>query len=311
MKLRFPGVAVVLLAVLLVASAAQAAGVPVTVDATSIRAIQTYTMGRNATDQVYLLVTGSATGKPIDQRIPSGDQTLTAGPKEPAINPDKPITLWKGDLDTSQYLLLTVTLMQGKGADQARNKQFLSEIQSADKSVPEFGQPTLASADDLKKLAEGIVKAQQGVIKNIKKIYSREMKTDHYGEQFTLIVWNHNGKLEKRLDPVGLTFGQHYGNDEKIYTKLKNTRNNVLVKDAQGQWGEQQMEPLNDDQTAVRVKGLETEWVKQPTGNPIRHVTDYLVEIKVLGPENKPLGWSTEDEVTGIDPIHTYWHYAD
>ena len=85
----------------------------------------------------------------------------------------------------------------------------------------------------------------------------------------------------------------------------------MLVKDDQGQWGEQQMEPLNDDQTAIRVKGLETEWVKQSTGNPIRHVTDYLVEIKVIGPDSKPLSWNTEDEQTGIDAIHTYWNYAD
>ena len=311
MKLRSITLGVVLLLLCTVVPAARAAGVPVTVQVTSIRDIQSYEMGQNATDQVYLLLTGTAAGKPIDQRLPQGNQTLPAGPKQPAVNADKPLTLWKGDLDNNQFVLLTVTLMQGKGQDQAKNKQFVGQIQAANTGVPELSKPTLSSADDLKKLAEAVVKAHQTVIKDIKKIYSRDQKTDHYGEQFTLIVWNNNGKLVKRLDPVGLTFGQHYGNDEKIYTKLKNTRNNVLVKDDQGQWGEQQMEPLNDDQTAIRVKGLETEWVKQSSGNPIRHVTDYLVEIKVIGPDNKALSWNTEDEQTGIDAIHTYWNYAD
>ena len=85
----------------------------------------------------------------------------------------------------------------------------------------------------------------------------------------------------KCLDPVGLTFGEHYwGNDIKIYSKLKNTRNNVLVKNDQGQWEEQQLEPLNDDSTAVRVKELEVEYINQAAGNPIRHTTDYLLELK-------------------------------
>jgi hypothetical protein len=311
MKLQSIGMTVAAVVMLVGATMARAAGVPVAIQTTSIRAIQTYEIGQSATDPVYLLLTGTAAGKPIDARIPEGGQTLPAGAKQPAVNSDKPLTLWKGDLDNNQYVLLTVTLMQGKGQDQAKTKDFLAKIQAADKGVSELSKPTLSSADDLKKLAEDMVKAHQAVIKDIKKTFSREQKTDHYGAQFAIIVWNNNGKLMKRLDPVGLTFGQHYGNDEKIYTKLKNTRNNVLVKDAQGQWGEQQMEPLNDDQTAIRVKGLETEWVKQSAGNPIRHVTDYLIEIQVLGPDNKPLTWNTEDEQTGIDAIHTYWNYAD
>lgn len=309
MKLR--SIALALWVALATTALARAAGVPVTIQTTSIRAIQTYTMGQGATDQVYLLLTGTAAGKAIDARVPDGTQTLSAGPKQPAVDSAKPLTLWKGDLDNNQYVFLTVTLMQGKGQDQAKTKDLTSKLEAADKGVSSLGKPTLSSADDLKKLAEDVVKAHQTVIKDIKKTFSREQNTDHYGAQFMLIVWNNNGKLVKRLDPVGLTFGQHYGNDEKIYTKLKNTRNNVLVKDAQGQWGEQQMEPLNDDQTAIRVKGLETEWVKQSTGNPIRHVTDYLIEIQVLGPDNKPLTWNTEDEQTGIDAIHTYWNYAD
>jgi len=59
------------------------------------------------------------------------------------------------------------------------------------------------------------------------------------------------------------------------------------------------------------VKMLETEYVKQAAGNPIRHVTDYLCEIQVKQ-DGKPLSWELpqESEVTGIDIIHTYWNWA-
>ena len=310
MKLGIVGLGLALGALALWGTAARAAGVPVTVDCTSIRAIQTYAVGQNATDEAYLIVTGVAAGKPIDERLPKTG-ALPAAPKQPAVSEDKPLQLWKGDLDDKQFLVLTVTLMQGKGADEARNKQFLQKLMAADQQVPGWSQPTLASAGDLKKLAQATLKADQGIVKDIKKIYSREQNTDHFGGQFTLIVWNNAGKLVKRLDPVGLTFGEHYGNDIKIYSKLKLTRNNVLVKNPKGQWEEQQVEPVNDDQTVIRVKELETEYIKQPTGNPVRHVTDYLVEIQVLGGDSKPLKWNLEDDQTGVDAIHEYWNYAD
>src|SRR5690349_698905 len=131
MKLRSIALRVVLLVLITVVPAVRAAAVPVTVEVTSIRDIQSYEMGQNATDQVYLLLTGTAAGKAIDTRLPQGNQTLPAGPKQPAVSSDKPITLWKGDLDANQYVLLTVTLMQGKGQDQAKNQKFIGEIQSA------------------------------------------------------------------------------------------------------------------------------------------------------------------------------------
>ena len=308
MKLRSLGVAFGFAAAALAGAACHAAGVPVTVNATSILDIQSYTMGEEATDQVYLYVTGVQDGKAISQRLPK-DKTWSAGPKKPAVDPKSAVELWKGELDNGQFVLLTVSLFQGKG-DEALNKKYLDALSAADQKVSGWNGKTVTAAD-VKKLAEETLKADREVVTKIKDTFSREKNTDHFGGQFTLIIWNDGGKLKKRLDPVGLTFGEHYGNDIKIYTKLKNTRNNVLVKNEQGEWEEQQLEPISDDMSAIRVKELETEYVKQPGGNPLRHTTDYIVELKVLGPDGKPLNWATEDEQTGIDNIHTYWNYAD
>jgi hypothetical protein len=198
--------------------------------------------------------------------------------------------------------------LQGKG-DDALNKKYLDAMGAAEQKVPGWDAKTLASADALKNLAEAKLKADQSVVTKIKDFYSRQKKTDHFGGQFTLILWNNGGKIIKRLDPVGLTFGEHNGTDPKIYSKLKNTRNNVLIKNEQNEWEEQQVEPISDDSNEIRVKELETEYVKTG-GQNLRHVTDYLVEIEVLA-NGKPLTWSTEGEVTGVDAIHTYWPYAD
>jgi hypothetical protein len=297
------------LAVAGLTAAAHAAAVPVTVDATSIIDIQSYNVGEDASDTAYLLVTGVADGKAIDARFPK-EGTWATAPKKQPIDAKAPVELWKGDLDNGQFVELTVTLMQGKGEDAALNKKFLGAIADADKAVAGLDAKTVTAAD-VKKLAEGLQKADAAVVTKIKDIYSRDKKTDHFGGQFNLIIWNNEGKLQKRLDPVGLTFGEHYGTDIKVYSKLKNTRNNVLLKNEQGQWEEQQLEPLNDDSTAVRVKELEIEYIKQAGGAPLRHTTDYIVEIKVVGADGKPLTWNTEGEVTGIDAIHTYWPFAD
>jgi hypothetical protein len=289
------------------AAAAHAAAVPVTVDCTDLIDIQSYNLGEDASDQAYLLVTGDAAGKQIDERLPKTGAWTTA-PKKTPVDPKNPVELWKGDLDDGQYAVITVTLLQGKG-DDAVNKTYLDTLKAAEQKVPGSDAKTLASADDLKKLAEAKLKADQSVVTKIKNFYSRDKKTDHFGGQFTLILWNHGGKIVKRLDPVGLTFGEHYGNDPKVYSKLKNTRNNVLMKNEQNEWEEQQLEPVSDDMNAIRVKELETEYV-QNGSEKLRHTTDYLVEIKVLA-NGKPLSWSTEGEVTGIDAIHTYWMFGD
>jgi hypothetical protein len=309
MKFRSLGLAAGLALVAAGASMAPAAGVPVTVSCSSIHAVQTYNVGEAATDQAYLLVTGYADGKPVNLRFPES-AGWKAAPKESPINDKKPLQLWKGDLDDGHFAVLTVTLMIGKG-DAAKDKDLLGKLDAAEKGVEALSKPSIAAADDLKKLAADKLKADKSVISKIKDMYSRDKNTDHYGGQFSLIVWNNRGKLVKRLDPLGLTFGEDNGLDIKIYSKLKNTRNNVISKNEKGQWEELQYEPTNDDANEIRVKELETEYIPQATGNPVRHVTDYLVGIQVVGGDGKPLIWTVEDEQNKLDAIHVYWNYAD
>jgi hypothetical protein len=309
MNLRSLSVAMLGATVLSGAGAALAAAVPASVEITSITPVQTYNVGETATDQAYVLVTGVAAGKSVTGRFPQTG-AWTAAPKQPPVDPKKPVELWKGSLDDGQFALVTVTLMQGKGDDAAKIKDFTGKLEAANKSIADLGKPTLGSADDLKKLAAEKVKADRAVISKIKDTFSREKNTDHYGAQFSVILWNNKGKVVKRLDPVGLTFGEHNGLDVKIYTKLKNSRNNVISKNEKGQWEMQQFEPTNDDSTEVRVKGLETEMIPQSAGNPLRHTTDYLVGLTAKA-GGKALTWTVEDQQNNEDAIHVYWNYAD
>jgi hypothetical protein len=310
MSLRSLSIAVFGAAAWLSAGFVSAAAIPVEVDCSSITVVQTYNLGEAATDHTYLLVSGMADGKAISGRFPKTG-TWTAAAKQPPIDPKNPVDMWKGQLDNGQYAVLTVVLMQGEGKDEAKTKDLMSKLESAEKGVAGLSKPTLSSNDDLKKLATDKVKADQSVISKIKDIFSREKNTDHYGALCSLIVWNNNGKLMKRLDPVGLTFGEHNGQDVKIYSKLKNSRNNVISKNEKGQWEMVQFEPTNDDSTEIRVKGLETEYVPQAGGaNPLRHVTDYLLGITVKG-GGKALTWTAEDQQNNEDAIHVYWNYAD
>jgi hypothetical protein len=296
---------VVAVCIFVSACGVHAASVPAEVDLTAVRTIQLASLDSKTPDQVYLLITGIAAGKDVSDRIPK-DKTLLAAPKEPAVS--SPIPIWKGDLDNGQFALLTVTLMMGDGTDDVKVKGFLDKLTAADKQTPEWSKPTLA-AEDVPKFAPGLLKNQQPLIVKIKDIFSREAKTDHYGGQFNVLVWNNNGKIVKRLDPIGLTFGEHFGTDLKIYSKLKATRSNVLLKDDSGQWTEQQLLPLDDDETTVRVKMLETE--AQPTDKNTKHVTDYLAEVQVKDATGKPMHWTLEGENTGYDVVHTYYDYAD
>jgi hypothetical protein len=292
----------------MLAGVSQAAAIPVSVDVSSIYSIQTYNVGEKAVDQTYLLVDGVAAGKAIDARFPQSG-TWPAAPKQQPIENGKPLEIWKGELDDGRYAVVTISLMQGKGENAALNKQFTGKLTAA--ASPAWSKPTLASDDDMKKVATDTLKANKSVVTKIKDLYSREKNTDHFGGQFTLVVWNHGGKLMKRVDPVGLTFGEDNGVDVKIYSKLKLTRNNVIAKNEKGQWEMVQLEPTNDDSTEIRVKALETEMIPQPGGNPVRHVTDYLIGLQVLGPDGKPLTWTTEDQQNNEDNIHVYWNYAD
>ena len=201
---------------------------PVEVDLAAVgRTIQLASLDSKTPDQVYLLISGIAAGKDVSDRIPK-EKTFTAAQKEPAVS--SPIPIWKGELNDGEFAMLTVTLMMGDGTDDAKVKEFLDKLTAADKQTPDWSKPTL-SADEAPKFATALIKSQQPVIVKIKDIFSRQAKTDHYGGQFNLLVWNNGGKIIKRLDPIGLTFGEHFGTDLKIYSKLKATRSNVLLKD--------------------------------------------------------------------------------
>ena len=304
MRAAFAPVASVLAALTLLTSAstptAQAAPVPVEVNLTGLHAIQTYALDEKEDDQVYMLLSGVAGGKDLAGRLPK-EGTLPANVKKPPVTKKKPESLWKGELNDGEFAMLTVVLMQGKGADAGKLKAFADARGAAEKQVAERSKKTLA---------EATVKAQQGVLKDIKKTFSRDKNTDHFGGLFNIVLWNNNGKLVKRLDPVGLTFGEHYGTDEKIYTKLKYTRPNVLVQDDGGEWSQVQLEPLSEDQQTIRVKMLENEFFKKPGGETIRNTTDYLAELQVAAGGKVAL-WELAGEQVGPGALHTYWDWAE
>jgi hypothetical protein len=198
--------------------------------------------------------------------------------------------------------------MQGKAGDAAKIKEYMDKKAEGEKKVAERSKPKLTSTDT-KNLTADTIKAQQAFIKDIKKMFARDKNTDHYGGLFNVLVWNSGGKISKRVDPVGLTFGEHFGTEPKIYTKIKNTRPNVMVKDeATGEWAEQQVAPISDQQNALRVKMLETEVVKGGA-EPENNVTDYLVEIQVKAAD-KALNWELGGEQTGPTEVHKYWEFA-
>jgi hypothetical protein len=296
-----------LAAAFLLAPFASAAPVPVKVELSALRAIQLNTTEKDADDDVYLVVQGVAKGADVQKRVPDSG-TLKANRKKQPITDKQPVTLWQGELDNGEYAFLTVLTFQGQGKDTAKVKQLQDQLAAAGKA--ERSKKTL-TPDDAKALATATVKAQQAVIKDVKNTFSREKKTDHYGGLFNVLVWNNNGKITKRLDPVGLTFGEHYGLDAKIYTKLKYTRNNVFEQDPDNKdWFETQYGPLNDDEDAVRVKMLETEYIKTPEGDANKKVTDYLADVKVYQGD-KALKWATGGEHPGPGTLHTWWEYAE
>ena len=297
-----------LLAFFGVLSAAGMTGaVPVAVDLTSLRAIQTYNLVDKADDQTFIYVTGIAKGKEVEPAKMPKEAAWTIGPRKPAVDAKKPLALWAGDLAEGEFAQITFTLFQGKG-DDAKLKEFTEKKAAAEKTVAARTGAKLASADEFKKLAADTLAAHRGVITKIKDIYARGKSEDHYGGQFTLLVWNNAGKLVKRLDPVGLTFGEHYGIDAKIYTKIKLTRQNVLVQEGED-LAEKTLEPLNDDENAIRVKMLETEIVKQEP-KPLKNVTDYLAEIQIKA-DGKLVKWKLGGETLGVSDVHTYWLFAE
>ena len=287
------------------ASVAAAASIPVKVDVTAIRPIQQYTMKEGAEDDVYVVVTGVANGRAVNKRLPDTG-TMKGSPKKPPVTPKTPKTVWEGKLDEGEFAFLQVLLMHGEGKDQAKLKGFQDKLAGAVKGGQ--GKKTITS-EEFDTLLSDAVKGQQEVVTKVKETFGREKNTDHYGGLFNIMVWNSGGKITKRVDPVGLTFGEHYGVDPKIYTKLKYTRPNVLVQDDGGDWNEVQLAPVSDEEDMVRVKMLETEYIKGGD-NLVKKTTDYLVDVMVTA-EGKPLTWELGGENTGPGTLHTYWEYAE
>jgi len=274
---------------------------------TSLRAIQTANLDKKASDETYVLVTGtSPDGKAINERFPK-DKTWEAAPKKPAVTDKEPVTLWKGELDNGQFAVVTVSVFQGKGTDAARLKEYLDKLAASQK--PAQDAKTAADRKAMNIVASRTLKAQQDFITKIKDLFSREKNTDHFGGLFNVVVWNNNGKIVKRLDPVGLTAGEHYGKDVKVYTKLKNTRKNVLVQNDKGEWAEETLSALSEDGLTMRVKILETEFVKTPE-RLVQNTTDYLADVQLIA-NGKPVKWSLGGEVSGVDDIHIYWDWAE
>jgi hypothetical protein len=282
-----------------------AAPTPVKVDMTYLRCIQNYAVAAKDDDPVYLTVSGIAKGAEVTKRIPESG-TMEAGTKKPAVDDKKPVTLWEGELNDGEFAVVTVALYQGKGEDAAA-KGFDKQIVDAAKGVAERSKKTL-KADEVKALATALVKAEQGVVTKVHDTLSRAKNTDHFNGLFNIVVLNDGGKIVKRLDPVGLTFGEHFGTNEKIYSKIKYTRKNVLVADGE-EWFPQELPPISEDKQTVRVKMLETEYFEED-GKKKRNVTDYLADLQVSA-GGKPLEWKLGGENVGPTQTHMWWDFAE
>lgn len=295
-----------------VAATAQAAPVPATIELSALRAVQDYNLDRDKHDQVYVMLDGVAAGQKVAARFPEKG-TWEAAPKVYPVSPLKdPQVLWKGALDDGQFAFVTVTLIQTnpEGKSDEALKAFKEKMAAADEKLPQLKEAKIDAAGATK-LSTDALAAHQEVIKGIKDIFSREKKTDHFGGQFTLLVRNEGGKLVKRLDPVGLTFGEHYGTDVKIYTKIKFTRANVFTQDKSGAWAQEMLTPIPEDgdPNLVRVKMLETEYVGAAP-DLLRNVTDYVLDIQVRA-DDQLLNWSLGGEEVGKSDLHTYYMYAE
>ena len=288
-------------------AAAVAAPVPVKLDVTNLHCVQTYAADPKADDEAYVLVTGVAKGQELNKRHPESG-TMAANKKKPPVTAKEPLTLWEGELGDGEFALVTVTLFHGKGDDAA--KGFAAKLAEAAKGVAGRSEKTLAGAEALAALAAATQKAQQGVVTGVKDTLSREKNTDHFGGLFNVLVWNNNGTLVKRLDPVGLTFGEHYGTQEKVYSKLKWTLINVLVPDEAGEYYPQQLPPVSEDKLTVRVKMLENDYFNNEKGRRARNTTDYLADLQLLA-GGKPVEWKLGNENVGPSKVHIYWDWAE
>jgi hypothetical protein len=279
-----------------------AAAVNTKIDIPNVRCIKTSTFGEGKTDEVYLVVTGIAKGEAVARRFPEG-KTLTASPKQQAVEEKAPVSLYEGKLDEGEFVALTVALLAGKG-DAGHVKAYLDAKASLDKSVADLQKKTL-TVKEVDEVRKAWNKANATFMKDIAKVIPADKGETLIGS-FDLIVVNEGGKLNKRLTPAGLLTGEHYGWGVKRYSKIKYTLENVLVKDSTGQWYEMQMPPTSEDELIVRVKMLEA---RGERNTPQRHVTDYLVDLRVFE-EGKAAKWRLAGDNPGQSIVHDYWDWA-
>ena len=281
----------------------RAAAIDVKVDVPTLRCIQTSTAGEGKTDDIYLLVSGAAGGKAFTAQIPDG-QTLKSSPKEMPIEDKSAVTLWEGKLDEGQFVVVTATLMAGSKAD---GKAYFEKKAAADKAVEALNAKTI-DEDGVDKLRKELNKASVEFFKGMDKLYPKG-KGDTYVGSFDVIVANIGGDVVKRIVPVGLVNGEHYGIKPKRYTKIKYTRENVLMKDASGQWYEAQLEPVNLEEDRIRVKALEVEETVKGD-EKVRNVTDYLFDVRVFKGK-EATKWLLNGDHPGPSIVHDYWDYAE
>lgn len=287
---------------------AHAAAQAVSIDIPNLRCIQTRTPGEGKSDEVYLLVHGVVKGKAANSNIPAKG-TLKATPKIMPINEKKNAqNLWKGELADGEFAFFTVTLMQANADGKGASKAFTDAVAGALNAVEARGKKTLTAAE-YKSLAKDTQKGLHKLVVGVKKLTGRDTKTDHFGGMFSILVWNNGGEVQKRVDPVGLTFGEHYGIDVKTYTKLKYTLDNVLYQDSNGEWYAYQLGPVSDDELTLRPKCLEVEMIDSASGK-VRNVHDYLFDVQVKVKGEAQL-WELAGEVPGETIVHDYWNWAE
>jgi len=289
-----------------------ALAIDATIDLPAIRCIQTNTAGEGKSDHIYLLINGVVKGQTKQWQWPHGKthKTVKTSPKIMAATEKSPATLWQGKLDDGEFVALSVVIMQGTDGKAADG--YYKAKTASDKKVDALANGKL-NQKQFKSLRRAWNAQNQVFVTGIKKAVPQgKGKGDAYVGLFDVMVANVGGKLLKACTPVGLTEGEHFGTDAKRYTKIKYTRENVLVKDANGQWYEMQMAPVSDDEDILRVKMLRTVLIKQAKGDPIRNVTDYLIDVRVTtGKKVQTWLLPPKGEHPGPTIIHDFWDYAE
>jgi hypothetical protein len=290
-----------------VSSTVWAGPVDTTIDLGALHCIRTRVPNDDdtKTDQIYIHVTGVAQGKAISALLPKG-KTAGVSPKVMGADAKNPMVIWKGSLAEGEFVALTLTLFQAKDANK-RNadqlKAYVAKQTAAFKSVAALAKKT-GDEKTLKAARSALNKANRKIVAGIKQLFPAG-KGDRFGGLVDVIVINEGGKLKKFATPVGLTTGDDFGIRDKVYSKIKYTRENVMIKDENGQWYEVQMDPVAPDtEDMVYIKMLETE-----SKGDQRNVTDYLLGLRVQT-AGKNLSWILDGEHPGPTIIHDYWDWA-